>query len=64
MQPKPLISVVVPCSNEHDVLPPNHQRLVDTLGSRPDIDLGIVYVDDGGVDSTSTILDQLAPFDL
>jgi polyisoprenyl-phosphate glycosyltransferase len=63
MQPKPLISVVVPCFNEQDVLPLTHQRLVDTLGARPDIDLEIVYVDDGSVDSTSTLLDQLAQSD-
>src|SRR5215475_7106602 len=63
VQTKPLISVVVPCFNEQEVLPLTHQRLVNTLGFRSDIDLEIVYVDDGSVDSTSTILDRLVQSD-
>jgi dolichol-phosphate mannosyltransferase len=56
---RPLISVVAPCFNEQDVLPITHQRLVNTLGSSPDFDLEIVYVDDGSNDATPAILDDL-----
>jgi dolichol-phosphate mannosyltransferase len=63
MQTKSRISVVVPCFNEQEALPLTHKRLMDVLGSRPEIDLEIVYVDDGSVDSTSTILDGLVESD-
>ena len=54
-----VISVVVPCFNEQEVLLQTHQRLIDTLGSLADIDLEIVYVDDGSTDATPAILDRL-----
>ncbi len=60
---RPLISVVVPCFNEQDVLPLTHRRLVETLGGTSeasrDFDLEIVYVDDGSSDSTPALLDGL-----
>jgi polyisoprenyl-phosphate glycosyltransferase len=60
---RPLISVVVPCFNEQDVLPLTHRRLLDTLGSSRDFDLEIVYVDDGSTDATSTLLDGIVQSD-
>ena len=62
-RPKPLISVVVPCFNEQDVLLLTHRRLTETLGARSEFDLEIVYIDDGSVDSTPTILDRLSQSD-
>lgn len=58
-RPRPLISVVVPCFNEQEVLPLTHRRLVNALGSSPDFDLEIVYVDDGSADASPDILDNL-----
>ncbi len=55
----PLISIVVPCFNEQDVLPLTHRRLVGTLGSSPDFALEIVYVDDGSTDATPALLDDI-----
>lgn len=60
---RPLISVVVPCFNEQDVLPLTHRRLVETLGGTSvaprDFDLEIVYVDDGSGDATPALLDSI-----
>jgi len=60
---RPLISVVVPCFNEQDVLPLTHRRLVETLGGTlgksRDFDLEIVYIDDGSSDSTPALLDDI-----
>jgi len=60
---RPLISVVVPCFNEQDSLPLTHGRLIDTLGSSPDLELEIIYVDDGSTDATAAILDDLMRLD-
>ena len=57
---KPLISVVVPCFNDQEVVPLTHARLIEVLGSRTDIDLEIVYIDDGSADDTLATLNNLA----
>lgn len=54
-----LLSVVVPCYNEEDVISLTHQRLVDSLGGQP-FRLQVLYVDDGSTDRTGTILAELA----
>ena len=46
-----LVSVVVPCFNEQDVISLTYQRLVDVLGNL-EFGLQIVFVDDGSVDDT------------
>jgi polyisoprenyl-phosphate glycosyltransferase len=55
-----LVSVVVPCFNEQEVISFTHQRLVDVLQSRDDFELEIVYVDDGSSDETARILSRLS----
>ena len=58
-RPEPkLLSVVVPCANEEQVLNQTHARLVEVLGSR-ELDFEIVYVDDGSTDATPLILQAL-----
>jgi dolichol-phosphate mannosyltransferase len=54
-----LLSVVVPCANEEEVLLHTHCRLVDALAQIPDLCFEIVYVDDGSRDSTPDLLRQL-----
>ena len=49
-----LLSVVIPCFNEEDVLFLTYRRLVEALGSR-DFRLQIVFVDDGSADNTPKI---------
>ena len=47
-----LLSVVVPCYNEAAVLNELHARLQAALGSIPDLDYELIYVDDGSNDAT------------
>ena len=51
----PVISVVVPCFNEEEVLPHTHKRLAAVLGDAG-LDFEIIYVDDGSSDQTALCL--------
>jgi polyisoprenyl-phosphate glycosyltransferase len=54
----PLVSVIVPCANEQEVLHETHRRLTNTL-SKIGMRFEIVYVDDGSTDSTMDLLREL-----
>ena len=54
----PLVSVVVPCFNEEEVLRDTNHRLVTTLQKLP-FQFEVVYVDDGSSDATPEILREL-----
>jgi dolichol-phosphate mannosyltransferase len=54
-----LVSVVVPCFNEEDVIESTHGRLVATLATLAPLAAEIVYVDDGSVDGTFARLAQI-----
>jgi polyisoprenyl-phosphate glycosyltransferase len=56
----PLLSVIVPCYNEQDVINATHQRLMETLGDNPEFTLEIIYVNDGSRDQTEALLFDLA----
>ena len=58
-----LLSIVVPCFNEQQVLRLTHQRLIKALEEIPGTDFEIVYVNDGSRDHTEKILFELADFD-
>ena len=58
-----LLSVVVPAFNEQDVIETAHRRFVAALGSGPDFDLELVYVDDGSRDRTPLLLAAIAAGD-
>ncbi|HTS93435.1 MAG TPA: glycosyltransferase family 2 protein, partial [Stellaceae bacterium] len=58
-----LLSVVVPCFNEQEVLPQTHRRLIDVLGREASLELEMVYVDDGSSDATPGILNSFADAD-
>jgi dolichol-phosphate mannosyltransferase len=57
-----LLSVVVPCFNEEEVLRETHRRLLSGL-ELLDAELEIVYVDDGSRDGTGSILHELSAND-
>jgi polyisoprenyl-phosphate glycosyltransferase len=57
-----LLSVVVPCFNEEEVLRETHRRLLSGLAAL-DADIEIVYVDDGSGDGTGAILHELSAKD-
>ena len=52
------LSVVVPCYNEQAVIRQTHARLIEVLGTRAELDLELVYVNDGSHDQTEAILAQ------
>ena len=51
-----LLSVVVPCFNEEEVLPKTHRRLIEVLETLPVHAFEVIYVDDGSRDATLDIL--------
>ena len=53
-----LISVVVPCYNEEEVISQTHQRLVNIL-QKLTLNFEVIYVDDGSRDRTPELLSQL-----
>src|SRR5262249_3723904 len=57
-----VVSVVVPCFNEQDMLPETHRRLTAVLRAMP-ADYEIVFVDDGSTDRSPAILAGLAAED-
>ena len=58
-----LLSIVVPCFNEAEVLWETHGRLTTTLSRLPDLDFEIIYVDDGSRDATSCVLQEIQATD-
>jgi glycosyltransferase involved in cell wall biosynthesis len=53
-----LLSVIVPCMNEEEVLRQTHQHLIGVLQKSP-LNFEIIYVDDGSSDSTLDVLREL-----
>ena len=58
-----LLSAVVPCFNEEEVIRETHRRLVASLGDIPGIDFELIYVDDGSRDTTLDLLRALQAAD-
>ena len=54
-----LLSVVVPCFDEEDVIRQTHGRLTAVLGKASDLTFELVYVDDGSRDATLDVLREL-----
>jgi polyisoprenyl-phosphate glycosyltransferase len=53
-----LLSVVIPCMNEEDVLRETHRCLMAVLQKAP-VNFEVVYIDDGSTDSTPDLLREL-----
>ncbi len=51
-----LVSVIVPCYNEEQMIAETGRQLVVTLAGIEDIDFEIIYVDDGSRDATGDVL--------
>jgi len=54
-----LLSVVVPCYNEQEVLRATHERLTGVLAGLSALDYELIFVNDGSRDDTQPILMQL-----
>lgn len=61
LREKPLLSVVIPVFNEEESLPETVRRLL-ALGNKllPDVDLELLFVDDGSKDNSLAILKGMA----
>ncbi|MFF0158944.1 glycosyltransferase family 2 protein [Streptomyces sp. NPDC005263] len=60
---RPLISYVLPVYNEQDGIAAFHAELTAALAGRPDLDVQLVYVNDGSTDGSLPILKDLAEHD-
>jgi len=58
----PLLSVIVPCFNEEDVIEATHARLVSAL-EKTEVELELLYVDDGSSDRTCELLRKIQVHD-
>ena len=54
-----ILSIVVPCYNEEEVLPLFYEETTNVLKNM-DVDYEIIYVDDGSKDKTSSIIKEFA----
>jgi len=59
----PLLSIVVPCFNEEVVLPETLQRLKGFAQTTKEVDVELIFVDDGSRDNTRVILKRYAKED-
>jgi glycosyltransferase involved in cell wall biosynthesis len=59
---RPVLSVVVPCFNEEEIICDTNRRLQAVLDQAP-VEFEIIYVDDGSTDSTPELLRQLQESD-
>ncbi len=53
-----LISIIVPCCNEQDLIEQTHERIAAAM-SRVNCDLQFIYVNDGSRDATGILLETL-----
>lgn len=58
-----LISVVVPCYNEEEVLPLFYQEITRVAGEMPDYAFEFLFVDDGSKDGTMKVVKEMAAQD-
>jgi len=58
-----LISVIVPCYNEAQVIVETNHQLVATLARLEQLDFEIIYVDDGSSDTTPDLLREIQAAD-
>ncbi|MCC0080148.1 MAG: glycosyltransferase family 2 protein [Rhodobacter sp.] len=63
MRPRPLISIVVPCLDEMEVLPETLRRLRRLAQDQDDCAFEFIFVDDGSTDGTLAILRDAAQAD-
>ncbi len=55
---KELISIVIPCYNEEEVIALCHQTIVDVVNGLP-YDFEIIYINDGSSDATRNLLEDI-----
>jgi glycosyltransferase involved in cell wall biosynthesis len=58
-----LISIIIPCFNEHEVIKETINRLKNLCSELRRFDVELIFVDDGSIDSTREILKEFAEAD-
>mgnify|MGYP004511113863 CR=1 FL=1 len=54
------ISIVVPCYNEQDAIPYFYKEICNTFKQLPDVNLEVIFVDDGSHDHTLEIIREIS----
>ncbi len=57
-----LISIVIPCYNEEDVITICHKAVTDVIDTQP-YDFEIIYINDGSADNTQVLLEEISDQD-
>src|SRR5688500_16319399 len=57
---KQLLSIVIPCYNEEEVIGETIRQLKKLCGALPDLDTELIFVDDGSRDRTRELLKSFA----
>ena len=60
---KELVSIIIPCYNEEEVMPVIQKELSLTAKDLPDYDFEFIYINDGSKDATLAVAKQLAAED-
>ena len=60
---KLLVSIVIPCFNEEEVLLETHRQLQALVATQPDYAFELVFIDDGSTDHTQSILRTIVAAD-
>lgn len=60
---RPMISLVVPCFNEEEVIEETHRRLAALAESQPAYDFEFLFIDDGSRDRTLPLLREIVAAD-
>lgn len=62
-EPSALVSIVVPCFNEQEVVTESHQRLAKLAAAHPEYRFEFIFVDDGSHDKTLSLLRRIVADD-
>ena len=60
---KDIISIIVPCHNEEEMVPIFHKEIAAVSGQLPDAAFELIFVNDGSMDATLAELQRLAVLD-
>ena len=60
IEARPMISIVVPCYNEEEIIAETVRQLIGLCGQLGDYDTELIFVDDGSRDRTRTLLAEQA----
>ena len=57
------ITVIVPCFNEQDALPIYYKEMCRVMHKMPEVEIEMLFVDDGSTDRTLSVMKDLNALD-